>query len=499
MRAALGASRARLASLALGEAGLIAAVGALGGLVVAFWGVDLIKALAPGQSIARLDSVAVDARVLWFTLIVATLTALTAGAVPALQWTRPDLQASLKEHRGTATRRRTRARQGLIGAQTAMALSLLVGAGLLIRSFAALVTENPGFRRDHLAAIQIFRWNNDETPAARATFFRQAIEGIEALPGVRSAGAVSAAPFLEANIDIQQDLYLDGQAPARAGEQPQAYFTSATPGYFETVGVPLMAGRLIAEPDEHPEAELVAVINQTMRRRFWPEENPIGRRLRFGSDTAAALRVVGIVGDVRHEGFQAGARPEVFVPHGRTQFGSMTFFVRTTVSPREILEPVKQVLWVLDPRQTVYYAGTINDLVSRVVAPQRFALVLLALFAALALVLAAVGIYGVVSFGVQRRTHEVGIRMALGARADAVVGLLVRQGVVSAAIGVAVGLVLAFALAGLLDTMLYGVSPRDGLTFLAATLLLLGIATLASYLPARRAARVAPIEALRHE
>lgn len=499
VRAALGASRARLARLALSEATLLAALGAAGGLVVAFWGVDLIKALSPGLSIARLDSVSVDARVLGFTLIVATLTALVAGAAPALQWTRPDLQAHLKEGRGTAAQSRTRARKVLIGAQTALALALLIGAGLLMRSFATLLLEDPGFRRDHLAAIQVFRWNNDESAAERATFFRQALERIAALPGVRSAGAVSAAPFLEANIDIRENLYVEGEVHGRPEEQPQAYFTTATPGYFETVGVPLLAGRLFDARDENPQAELVAVINQTMRRRFWGAEDPVGRRIRLESDTAPPLRIVGIVGDVRHEGFNASARPEVFVPHGRTQFGSMTFFVRTSVPPREVVEPAKGVLWTLDPRQTVYHASTIDQMVSRVVAPQRFTLVLLAAFAVLAVVLAAVGIYGVVNFAVQRRTREVGIRMALGARAGDVVGLLVRQGLLAAGIGVAVGLVAALAGAGLLGSMLHRVSPRDAITFAAAALLLLGVAAGASYLPARRAARVDPTEALRHE
>ncbi|HEX9728299.1 MAG TPA: ABC transporter permease [Gemmatimonadales bacterium] len=499
VRAALGAGGARLARLVLTEVVVLACLGSVVGIIVAFWGVDLIKALAPGHLITRLDAIAVDGRVLGFTLLLTALTALLFGAVPTLQLSRPNLQGALKEGRGHTSRARARVRSGLIVAETALALGLLVGAGLILRSFVMLLNEDTGFRRDRLAVLQIFRWNNDETAQHRRQYFRDAIATLEAVPGVRSAGAVSAAPFLEANIDLRRAYFVDGEPMLPAEEMPQTHLTIVTPGYFETVGVPVRRGRGLTDADDHPDAELVVVINESLRRQAWPDGDPLGRFIRLNSDTSPPLRVVGVVGDVRHAGFDAPPRPEVFVPHGHTQFGSMTFFVRTAGDPAHVLPPAREALWDLDARQTFYYTGTVGDMISRVVAPRRFVLALLGAFAVVALLMAAIGIYGVVSFAVQHRTREIGVRMALGARRADVVTLVVRQGVRLSAIGTALGLVGAIAGSRLVESMLYHVSPRDGFTLTGAAVVLLGVAAAASYLPARRAARIDPLEALRHE
>jgi putative ABC transport system permease protein len=502
LRSALGADRGRLVHQLLGESVVLASLGGAAGVVIAFWGVDVVKRLGPGD-IPRLDAVTVDVRVLLFTLGLTLATAVLFGLLPAIQSSRPRLRDALQEARATVGRGRRRLRNAFVVAETALALMLLIGAALLTRSFVSLIKVDPGFAKDNLLALQVFYWNNEDTYEDRIRFFDETVRRIEALPGVQSAGAVSAAPFLEANIGIRRAIVVEGAPEPRPGEEPQVYVTVATPGYFGTVGVPLLRGRPLTDRDDLG-APGVALIIEEMWRRHWPNQDPVGRTFRLGAGPpvgtdSTSIEIVGVVGDVRHEGFDSPPRPEAFFAQAQAGFGSMTYFVRTAARPAPMIETVKQEIWALAPLQTFYRTATVDELVSRTLAPRRFVLVLLGAFAAMALVMAAVGIYGVMSYAVNRRTHEVGIRMALGADHRSVLRMVVGQGMALTMAGVAVGLVAAFAGTRLMTSLLFNVPPRDTIAFSLGVAVLAGAAFLASYVPARRATRVDPMEALRSE
>lgn len=496
VRAALGAERARLVRQLLTEALVLAVLGAGLGGAIAYWGVDIVRAISPGE-IPRLDAITVDTRVLAFALILGVLSAVGFGLAPAFQFSRPKLQEALKEGRLTAGVTRQRLRRALIVGEMAMALTLLIGAGLLIRSFAAILAVDPGIRTEDVLAVQIFYYHDDQDAQDRVAFFEQTLEEIEALPGVVSAGAVSAAPFFAANIDIRRPFRLVDRPAARAGEEPQLYVTQVTPDYFETVGIPLIDGRRLTSFDRAGAAP-VALINETLRRRYWPHDSPIGDRITVG-DSQTPVEIVGVVGDVRHTGLDAAPRPEAFFPHAQGGTGSMTYYVRTSGDPQALLSAVQDVIWRAEPLQSVYQAGTLERLVSRTLVNRRFTLVLLSVFAGIALLMAAVGTYGVMSFTVTQRTHEVGIRMALGADRHAVVRMIVRQGFGLAVLGMVTGAAIAFFGTRLMSRMLFGVPARDAVTFGGAVGVLAVAAFLACWIPARRATRVAPMEALRHE
>jgi len=499
IRTALGAGRRRIIRQLVIESAALSLLGATAGVVLAFWGVDVVKSLSPGE-IPRLTAVTVDLRVLSFALALGLGTALAFGLAPMLQLTRKDVHHVLREQKGTAGRARRRMRDGLVVAETALACTLLVGGGLLFRSFAAILSVDPGFDRQDVLALQIFHYVDDESGAERAEFFRSTLTDIRALPGVRSAGAVLAAPFLMADIDIRSPFRIAGEPAPRAGEEPHTYLSQATPGYFETLGIPVLRGRGIAEHDR-TDAPAVAVINETLRRRHWPTTDPIGRTLLVGSSDVP-VEIVGVVGDVRHTGLDVDPRPELFLAHTQGVVGvsgSMTYFVRTNRTAGNVLGAVQDVIWEASPLETFYQTGTVKQLIAGTLAGRRFTLILLTTFAAIALLMAAVGIYGVMSFTVSQRTRELGIRMALGADRRAVLGLIVRHGLTLAALGVAAGLTIALLGSQVMTSLLFGVAPRDPASFGLAVTVLVGAALLASYLPARRATRVAPMEALRHE
>jgi putative ABC transport system permease protein len=498
VRAAMGAPRRRLAGQLLIESMLLAAGGAATGVALTFWAVDLVKALAPGE-IPRFETVAVNLRVLAFGVALAVATALLFGLVPALRLSRPDLRDVLAEGRTTAGRGRLRARHGLIIAETALALTLLIGAGLLLRSFATLLAVDPGFRRDHLIALQIFYYENDHTPQHRADFFERTLRDIGALPGVRSAGAVSAAPFLAANLDIRRTFLITDEAAPRPGEEPRTYVSTATPDYFATMGIPLLAGRVFDDRDRFG-APPVAIINETLRRQRFAGRNPVGRSFVLtGSGPPRPIEIIGVVGDVRHEGLDTDPRPEMFFSQGQSGDGSMTYFVRAAGDPASLIPAVQQRIWDQAPLQTFYQVGTVDALVGATLAGRKFTLLLVGVFAGAALILAAIGIYGVISFAVAQRTREVGIRIALGANRTDVVRLILGHGLRLAVLGVALGLFGAGLATPFMHDLLYAVSPRDWLAFAGGVVVLLAAAALASWLPAHRATKVDPIVALRSE
>lgn len=496
IRAAVGGARGRLIRQLVLESVLLGVVGTAAGVALAFWAVDLVKALAPGD-IARFSTVAVNLRVLGFAVVLAGASAVLFGLAPALQLSRPDLRDVLSEGRGSAGRGRMRLREGLIVLETALALTLLVGASLLLRSFGALLAQDPGFKPDHLLALQVFYYEDGHKPADRVAFFERTVEKIEALPGVQSAGAVSAAPFAAADLAMRRALHVVGDAVPRAGEEPQGYWVAATPGYFGTMHIPLLEGRMFA-PSDRGDGTPVALINETLRRRLFAERDPIGAQMVIGNGTTP-VEIIGVVGDVRHTGLDADPRPEVFVPEAQAGSGSMTYFVRTTRAPADLLPQVQETVWAEAPLLTFYQTGTAEELVSSSLVARRFSLVLLSVFAGIALLMATVGIYGVINFTVKRRTGEIGIRMALGADRASVVRMIVRRGLVLAGGGVLIGLLLSLLATPLMRKLLFEVSPRDGLAFVIGILVLVAASALASWLPARRATRISPMEALRYE
>jgi predicted permease len=502
VRAAMGAGRGRLIVQLLAESLVLALAGAAAGIALAFWSVDLVKAVAPGD-IPRFETVAVNLRVLGFGIALALATAVLFGLAPALRLSRPDVREVLAEGRVTAGRGRLRARQGLIVAETALALTLLIGAALLLRSFATLLRVDPGFRREQLLALQIFYWEDQHTAQHRIDFFDRTLRAIGDMPGVRSAGAVSAAPFLAANLDIRRSLRKLDEPLPRPGEEPQTYIATATAGYFGTMGIPLLQGRWFDERDRAG-TPAVVLINETLRRQSFADRDPVGRRVGVGErpdqhTPGTEFEIVGVVGDVRHTRLDAPPRPEMFFPQSQHGDGSMTYFVRAAGDPAALIPAVQQVIWREAPLQTFYQTGTVDALVGATLAGRRFTLLLIAIFAGLALLMAAVGIYGVISFTVAQRTHEVGIRMALGADRRAVLRMILTHGLGLAGAGVAIGLVGAAVATPLMGNLLFAVSPRDVIAFGGGVITLLAAAGLASWLPAWRATRISPVEALRHE
>ena len=500
IRAALGARRYRLIAQLLTESVLLAALGGIGGVLLASWGVDAIIALSP-HNLPRLDQIRIDAHVLIFAFGVSALTALIFGLAPALQFSRTDLQEFLKEggRTGSTGFARNRLRNVLVVSEVALALMLLVGAGLLVRSFVRLLQVDPGFTAANALTLEVHVWGRARTPEQRAAFFEQSLDRIAALPGVEAAGAVSALPFHTSQIEIKSELVIEGRPQPLPGQEPIAFATVATYDYFRAMGIPLLRGRYFTRFD-NKDAAPVVLIGETMAHRFWPDEDPIGKKInvRFlGQQTTR--EIIGVIGDVRHTGLDSDPRPELFLPHLQEPYGSMTYIVRTSVDPQTLLPAVKREVWTVSKTQPFSSITTMEQLVSRSLGERRFSLLFLTTFASIALALAGVGIYGLISFNTSQRTHEIGVRMALGAGRQDILKLVVGQGLALTLTGVALGLVAAFALTRYLSSLLFNVSAADPATFVVVSLLLIGVALLACYLPARRAMKVDPMIALRYE
>ena len=501
VRGALGASPWRLARQLFGETVLIALAGGMLGVLLAAWGADAAGALAPAGFVPRAERIAVDGRALVFALAVAIGSALCCGAIPAFRAARPDLRGGMHEggraSTGTSGLRRTRS--ALIAAQVALALMLLVGATLLTRSLAQLLRQDPGFEASGRVALQLFIWDRYDTAEKRARFLQEAGARLSAVPGVRSVGAVSALPYAKAWIAMEDPFTIEGAAAPRTGEEPTAFTTLATPGYFTAAGIPLRRGRFFREGDDAASAPVV-LVNEALARRWLQDGDPIGRRITVGVAGAPVTReIVGIVGDVRQSGLEHEPSPELFVPHAQSGFGSMTFVVDGGPGAAALLPSLRAAIWELRPDLPIYDTATLTDLLQGTVAARRFVTVLLVAFACVALVLASVGIYGVISFVTGQRLREFGIRLALGASPGSVVRQTVGGSVRVVAVGILVGLAGTAALTALLRRFLFGITPADPVTYITLVPLVLGIAAFASYLPARRAGRVDPMVVLRAE
>jgi putative ABC transport system permease protein len=497
VRMALGASRSRLVRQQLAESGIMAALGAAAGLVFAFWGIDLLAALEPGR-LPQWNAIRVDRTVLAFTAALALATTVLAGLLPALAATADAMHESLKEGgKSTAGSRRRRLRHVLVISEVALSIVLLVGAGLMLRSLDRVQSQDPGFRPDGLLAATIYladtRYPEDHR---QAEFFATLLERARGLPGVTAAGAVTTLPMSVMGIDHDIPIRVEGVEPV-PGDETQADFRIASPGYFEAMGIALLRGRAFAEQD-HDRAPRVAVVNRVFVDRWLRGIEPVGRRIRFAR-SADWIEIVGVVGQVRHRGLDTDPKPEVYVPYRQLQYGAMTFVLRTSHDPLALGAPFKQLVYALDPAQPVAELRTVTDLLHGTLAERRFNTLLLLVFAGVALALAAIGIYGVIAYTVNRRTREIGIRMALGAGARDVVRQVVGMGVRLAGLGTLFGLGGAYIMTRWLGGLLYRVSPTDPLTFLAVALAILTVAVLACVLPARKATRVDPMVALRYD
>ena len=467
VKTALGASRSRIVRQLLTESVMLAIAGGVAGLFLASWGISGLLALSPAN-LPRAQTISLDGYVLCFTLAISILTGLVFGLVPALQASKLNLNESLKEGGRSSTegRRRNRVRRLLVVSEIALAMVLLVGGGLMIRSFLRLQSVDSGFNpRNVLTMIVSLAGSEHSTGPKRAAFFNQLIERVESLPGVESASAINHLPLVG---DIWGlGFRIEGRPAPLPGEGPVGVYRIVRPNYFQTMGATIVAGRDFTERDNET-ANGVVIINEAMARRYWPGEDPIGKRIELSGEESRPREIVAIIKDVKQGDWAAKPRPEMYLPHLQaTSPRYLTLVVRTSSEPLKLATAVQSEVWAIDKNLPVSEVMSFEQAISASIAQQRFNMLLLGIFAAVALLLAVVGIYGVMSYSVTQRTHEIGIRMALGARASDVLRMIVGQGMALVAIGIGVGLVGAFLLTRLMESLLFGVSVTDPATFIA--------------------------------
>jgi putative ABC transport system permease protein len=497
IRAALGATRRRLMAQLLCESVVLALAGGALGLALARGSVALVARLGPA-SIPRLTQATVDGRLFLFAFAVSVLTGILFGMAPAIQGSRANLNAALTEggRGGTAGRAARRVRSALVVAEIALAVLVLIGAGLLLRSFARLRRVDPGFEPQGLLTLRIpMGGGRNNAIDRRVAFFRQVTDRVAVLPGVRAVGAVSELPLT--GLGLGSMFWIDGRPLPPAEQRPVAMTRGATAGYFRTIGIPLIAGRFFNDADTAA-SQPVAIVDETLAKRFWPQGGAIGGRVITDANEKVE-EIVGVVGKVKPDKLDGDDWPTIYMPHSQKHDQTMTLVVRTAGDPMAATQAVVRTVHDLDAEQPVADVRPMDRVVDSAVAGARFNTVALGIFAAIAFLLAAIGIYGVISYDVTARTNEIGIRMALGAERGDVIKLILGHGARLAACGIAIGLVLAFGLTRLMASMLYGVSPRDFYTFAAISALLGAVALAASYVPSRRAMALDPAAALRHE
>ncbi|MCA1619679.1 MAG: ABC transporter permease [Acidobacteria bacterium] len=499
IRTALGAGRARVVRQLLTESLLLAVAGGALGLLLAWWGVELLVAMSP-RDVLDLGGVGVNVPVLVFTLGVSLLTGVVFGVVPAFEASRVSTSESLKDGtKGTtAGKRGGRLRGAFVVAEIALALVLLVGAGLMLKSFARLRSVDPGFEPDHLLTMRVNLPARKYTEDAQViAFTRQATERLAALPGVTAAGAVNYLPF--AGPGAATDFKIVGRPDPPPGEEPDTDVRVTDENYFRAMGVPLLGGRMYTA-QESAERGRVAVVTRSFAEKYFPGEDPIGKRLVVNmKDEPNPTEIVGVVGDLKLDSLDEQPQPTVYWPHAELVYSNMTFVVRTSGDPAALAGAARAAIQSVDADQPVADLRTMNHFLAESVARARFAATMLGVFAVLALVLAGVGVYGVMSYAVAQRTHEIGVRVALGAQGRDVLRLVVGHGMALAGAGLAAGLLGAFALTRLLSSLLFEVSATDLATYATLTGFLLVVALLACLVPALRATKVDPMVALRYE
>jgi predicted permease len=499
LRQALGAAGFRIARQLLTESLLLALFGGVCGLVVAVWSTALLPSILPADAfnipLRQVDTIPVDRWVLGFTLLVSCLTGILFGLAPALSALRGDVTEPLKEGaRGSTAGRSNRLRHALVASEVALALVVLSGAGLMIESMSRLLGVDPGFNPKHALMMDLSLPQEElyNGPPGHPLFCRNLDERVSAIPGVVAVGAVGHLPMRG---DAGRSFAVEGQPDPGQGHRPSAHYSVACPNYFKALGVPLLAGREFTHQDTVA-APGVVIINDTMAEKYWPKESPVGRRI-FQDDSW--LTVVGVVGNVRHWGLDNESEPQFFRPYTQAAWPVMSVVVRTVGSPASFTPAIKKAMAEVEPDRPVSGIETMEDVVQDSVGSRRFPMLLLSAFALLGLALAGVGIIGVVSYSVAQRTHEIGIRMALGARTTDVLRLMLSGSMTWVAVGVGVGIAGSLGLTRLLGTLLYEVKPSNPVVLGIVSLLLASVGFLASYIPARRAAKVDPMVALRYE
>jgi len=499
VRTALGAGRLRLVRQLLTESLLLALAGGAIGLALAKWGVEALLVLA-GNFLPRANEVGLDWRVAAFTAALSLMTGLFFGLIPALQSSRVELQSALKEGSGAGGGAQTNLLRGaLVVVEVAATLVLLIGAGLLIKSFIRLYETDLGFKAENVLTMSL-ALPKAKYPDAQATaiFYQTLLERVGSLPGARSAGVINYLPLQQSGFN--GDITIEGQGPYEPGRAPWAEFRAISPDYFRTMSVPLISGRFYTAQDQSNSTPVV-IVNQTLARRYLSGQDPIGKRIRvIGNDWRT---VVGVVGDVRQSGVTQAARAEVFVPITQAVYTpltqTMSLAVRADAEPEALVSAVRNAVRGIDPAQPVFNIKTMEAVVADSVSDRRLNMLLLGIFASVALTLSVIGIYSVMSYTVSQHTREIGIRMALGARPTDVLKLVVGQGMSLTLVGVGLGVAGAFGLTRLMATLLYGVTATDPLTFAVVSALLMVVALLACCVPARRATKVDPMVALRTE
>jgi putative ABC transport system permease protein len=500
IRRALGAARLRLARQFMTESVMLAILGGGLGLLLALWGTSLVETIG-AKVTPLLASIKIDLRVLGFTFAIALLTGLVFGLVPALQSSNPDLNETLKEggRSSGAASSRSSLRNILVIGEVAMALVLLIAAGLLIKSVLRLRDVHPGFNPENqLTMGLVLPRTKYPQPSEWLAFYDQLTERLEALPGVQSAGFTTVLPF-SGNFDGRALAVEDHPKPR--GEEISVDLYVTTPGYLQAMSIGLLQGRMFAAQDNET-MPLVALINETMARALWPSQNPLGKRIKFpGSEKNPQpwRTIIGVVGDVKQYGLDKKDPMQIYLPETQYPRFYSTLVVHTSVDPRTMIAAVRGEILALDKDQAVYSLVTMEQLLADSIALRRFSMLLLMIFAGVALILASVGIYGVISYSVTQRTHEIGVRLALGASRRDIIRLIVRQGMVMTVAGVGIGLAATFALTRVMESLLFGVSATDPATFIIIAVTLTCVALGACFVPARRATRVDPMVALRYE
>jgi predicted permease len=501
LRTALGARRTRIVRQLLTESLLLALLGGLGGLALAWWGIQALVAISP-RDLVNLQSVGLNLTVLWWTLAVVVVTGILFGFVPALEATRVDLNDTLKEGGKGASGQRARSRGlrgALVVAEVALALVLLVGAGLLVKSFARMRNIETGFRTDNILTMVVrlpeAKYNEDPKVVG---FFRQTLERVRAIPGVRSVGIVNYLP-LYGGLGSATGFAVEGRPAPPPGEEPSTNVRVSDAGYFGTIGIPVLRGRNFTEVED-AQARHVVIVSESFARKYFPGEDPVGKRVAVEMfDKPTPTEIVGVVGDVRYDSLTDAAEPTVYFPHPELTYSFMTLVIHADGDPTQLTPAIRREISGIDPDQPISDVRTMTQVMAETVGRARFSTLLFGIFAGLATLLAAVGIFGVMNYSVTLRTREIGLRMALGAQPARVLVLVLRQGLVLTLVGVGLGLAVSLALTRVMSSLLFGVDATDPATFAAIVPLLTTVSLIACYIPARRATRIDPLVALRYE
>ncbi|HSE15487.1 MAG TPA: ABC transporter permease [Pyrinomonadaceae bacterium] len=496
VRIALGAGRFQLVRQLLTESVLLSLVGGAAGLLLAIWLMHLFIGISP-TALSHAEDIKIDATVLGFTFLLAVICGILFGVIPGIQSSSVNLVSELKDAPGLfRSGRALRLWNVLVISQVALAVTLLIGAGLLGQTFLRLLKHDPGFNTENLVAASVFPpVDKYKTRVQVVSLYDQIAAEVKAMPGVQSVGFVSSGPQFGGFEST--DVLPEGEAPAAAGDYPQAVYFNTSQNYFATMGIPLLRGRDFSASN-NPSAPQVAIINQTMAQRFWPNQDAVGKRLTLVRQKSV-VEIIGVVGDIERYGLGENVQPEIYFPYSQQARWATFFVVRTNMAAGNFREALQSRLAKIDSEVRLSRTSSMDDLITSSLKQPRFNLVLVGIFAATALLLAAVGIYGVMSYLVEQQTREIGIRSALGAKRSHILKLVIGHGVGVAFIGIVLGLVAAFGLTRFLAGLLYGVTAVDPLTFLAISILLLMVAVLACYIPGRRATKVDPLVALRYE